>query len=138
MRSCLIFSCIVLIVTANDIQADQNRKNIGVTRAAMMSLFQKPPLRFVFGTETRIKDGRLRIRAESEACPEYYLTAELIGPRQGYVQQAPINFAIDSSITEACRAKESLALTICWRRYSRNGSRIPKSGILAVSFHRRR
>lgn len=102
--------CLLLLLVFSLPAYPQSKDHIGVTRARMMSLFQKPDLGFVFGTETRIKDGRLRIRAECGACPEYYLTVELIGERQGYVKQASIIFAMDSSINSDCQSKGSKAL----------------------------
>ena len=109
MRSLLVFSFIFLIVTANNVQADQIT-DIGVTRAEMVREYQKLWLAFVFAEEDRLTDGRPRIRGECDQCPKGFLTIELIGPKQGYIQTASVQFAFTNRTDDACLLKGKLAL----------------------------
>lgn len=104
---CLILS---LAIIESEGLYDQKRKNIGVTRAEIISLYRMPHLDFIFQNESRLWDGTPRVLGECRQCPKDHLTSDWVGPENGYLEQASITFALSGRISNAFRLKGALAL----------------------------
>ena len=104
---CLVLSFAII---GDEVLADQEREDIGVTRTEMMRLYRKPHLDFTFQDESRLRNGTPRVLGECRQCPKDHLTSDWIGPENGYLEQVSITFALSDRISDAYRLKGALAL----------------------------
>lgn len=110
MRQYLVWLSLCLCVTGVEVQADQDRKHLGVTRADMVELFESQPLGFVMEEETSMSNGEPTIKGLSNDCPERYLTVEFTGSRTGNVRIATVRYVRQPDAIKKCSIKAELAM----------------------------
>lgn len=99
-------TCLLLVGIPVELHASQPRRDLGVSRAELVTLYSKPSIGVKFDRPNRLADGTPRVMGQTG---DSLLTIELIGPPTGSITAALVIFA-NVGMTRLLAAGSVLAL----------------------------